>query len=116
MVGRRRSDVVLRLLLAHALAYPVAVAWAFGSVPLLVVAVASATGTTLDDHEVAHRVLVRVAWPAALSFVLVHAAGVVWAWSRDPARGRRVFVLSSAVLGGVAVVAGGASWLWLMSR
>jgi hypothetical protein len=113
---QRRGDVVLRLLLAHAVAYPVALAWAFGSVPLLVVAVASSSGTSLEDAEIAHRVLVRVAWPAALSFAAVHAAGAVWAWSADARRGWRVFAWSSGALMTVAVVVGGVSWLWLMNK
>jgi hypothetical protein len=107
---------VLRLLLAHALAYPVALAWAFGSVPLIVVSVAAVTGTALGDAEIAHRVLVRVAWPALLSFATVHVAGALWAWSPDARRGWRVFAWVSGVLLTVAVVAGGASWIWLMSK
>jgi hypothetical protein len=107
---------VLRLLVAHALAYPVALAWAFGSVPLIVVLVASTTGTSLEDAEIAHRVLVRVAWPAVLSFAAVHAVGALWAWSADARRGWRVFVWTSGALLSVAVVAGGASWLWLMNK
>jgi hypothetical protein len=114
MAGAR--SVGLRLLLAHALAYPVAVAWALGAIPVLVVGIASATGTSLDDEAIAHRVLVRVAWPALGSFALMHGAGVVWAFSRDDALGRRTFWGALAVLGGVALVGGGASWLWLMTR
>jgi hypothetical protein len=116
VAARRGGDVVLRLLVAHALAYPVALAWAFGSVPLLVVSVASATGTSLADAEIAHRVLARVAWPAALSFAAVHVAGAVWAWSADAPRGRRVFAWSSGALMTVAVLFGGASWIWLMNK
>lgn len=116
MATRRRGEVVLRLLVAHALAYPVALAWAFGSVPLIVMSVASATGTSLEDAEVAHRVLVRVAWPAALSFAAVHATGAAWAWAADARWGRRLFAWSSGVLLAVAVLVGGASWIWLMSK
>ncbi len=116
MAAQRRGSVALRLLVAHAAAYPVALAWAFGSVPLLVVAVASASGPSLEDAEIAHRVLVRVAWPAALSFVAVHAAGAAWAWSPDARRGWRVFAWSSGALLGCALVVGGASWLWLMNQ
>lgn len=116
MAARRGGDVALRLLVAHALAYPVALAWAFGSVPLLVVSVAAASGTSLEDAEIAHRVLVRVAWPAALSFVAVHTAGVVWARSADARRGWRLFAWSSGALFAAAVVVGGASWLWLMNK
>ena len=116
MAERRGGNVALRLLIAHALAYPVALAWAFGSVPLLVLSVATVTGTSLEDAEIAHRVLVRVVWPAVLSFAAVHAAGAVWAWSADARRGWRVFAWSSGALMTVAVVVGGASWIWLMNK
>ena len=116
MAGARRGDVVLRLLVAHALAYPVALAWAFGSVPLIVVSVAAVTGTSLEDGEIAHRVLLRVAWPAALSFAAVHAVGALWAWSPDARRGWRVFAWSSGLMLALAVVVGAASWIWLMSK
>jgi hypothetical protein len=111
-----RSTVVLRLLLAHGLAYPVAIAWAFGSIPLIVVRVASAVGLTLSDEEIAHRVLLLVAWPSIASFVLVHAAGVVWALGKESPRARRVFVVATAALFVVPVVVGGGSWVWLVTR
>ncbi|HEX3343238.1 MAG TPA: hypothetical protein VHS09_01645 [Polyangiaceae bacterium] len=114
--GPRASKVALRLFTAHGLAYPIATAWAFASVPVFVVAVASQVGITLDDETVAHRVLLRVAWPAIGAFVLVHLAGVLWAFDRDEARGRRAFVYSLLGLTGVAVLGGGASWIWLMTR
>jgi hypothetical protein len=115
MEVRRPAPVVVRLLVAHALAYPVALAWALGSIPFVVVGIASATGTALEDHMVAHRVLMRVAVPALASFVAMHAAGALWASSRDPRRARRVFAFAIALLAGVPVLVGGASWVWLMS-
>jgi hypothetical protein len=105
-----------RLLVAHGVAYPVAIAWAFGAVPLLILRVAAEGGPLLDEATVGHRVVVRDAWPALGAFVAVHVLGAVWAFSRDAARGRRIFVVSTAALAAVAVVGGGASWLWLMSR
>jgi hypothetical protein len=113
---RRASKVALRLLMAHGLAYPIATAWAFASVPALVIHVASAVGTTLDDHVVAHRVLLGVAWPAVGTFVMVHVAGALWAFDSDEARGRRIFTTTLVLLAGVAAVLGGASWIWLMTR
>jgi hypothetical protein len=112
----RASTAFLRLLAAHGLAYPVAIAWAFGSIPLSVVHVASVVGLTLDDREIAHRVLLLVAWPSIGSFVLEHAAGAVWAFARDAARMRRFFVATTAVLLAVPIVGGGASWIWLVTR
>jgi len=116
MPPTRGSKIALRLFSAHGLAYPVATAWAFASVPACVISVASEVGTTLDDAVVAHRVLLRVAWPAIGSFVLVHLAGVFWAFDRNEARARRTFVWSLLVLTAIALVVGGASWIWLMTR
>ncbi|MGD0526024.1 MAG: hypothetical protein ABSE49_12815 [Polyangiaceae bacterium] len=116
MPAKGASRVALRLFMAHGLAYPIATAWAFATVPLFVVAVASEVGLTLDDATVAHRVLLRVAWPAAVSFILVHLAGVLWAFDRNEPRGRRAFTLSLLALTAVPVVGGGVSWIWLMTR
>ena len=44
----------------------------------------------------------QVAWPSIGSFVLVHAAGAAWAFARDAARVRRLFVATTAVLLGRA--------------
>jgi len=49
-VAKRVSKVALRLLMAHGLAYPIATAWAFATVPAFVIAVASEVGITLDDE------------------------------------------------------------------
>jgi len=114
--GKRASKVALRIFMAHGLAYPVATLWAFASVPAFVVNVASQVGITLDDETVAHRVLLRVAWPAVGSFVLVHVAGVVWGFDRDEARGGRVFRIALLALAVVPVVVGGITWSWLMTR
>jgi hypothetical protein len=112
----RASKAVLRMLIAHGLAYPIATAWAFASVPAIVVLVASQVGLALDDQAVAHRVLLGVAWPALGSFVLAHAVGAVWAFDRNEPRGKRVFTVAMLLLAGIAVVPGGASWIWLMTR
>ena len=104
---RPRGRVVLRFFIAHGLSYPIATAWAFASVPALVVGIASRVGTTLDDAVIAHKVLIGVAWPAAAAFVLVHAAGIVWGLDPDETRGRRRFVVAMAVLSVLPVVGGG---------
>ena len=101
------------MLLAHLLAYPIALAWTLGSLPAIIVAIAS---TRYDDAEIARRVLRYSLWPLVASFAAAHAPGAAWAWSRDEARGRRIFVVSEALLGAVPVVVGGALWGWLMLR
>ena len=118
-VPGRRSQAILRILLAHGLAYPLATAWAFAAVPAFVVSVASGGDFTLDDAtvaHVAHAVLVRVAWVAGGVFVVAHVAGAIWAFHADEPRGRRVFLVTMVALFAVAVVLGGGSWIWLMTR
>jgi hypothetical protein len=112
----RARKLTVRVLVAHFAAYPVMLAWALGSIPALIVRVASVVGTSLDDADVAHRVLVQLLWPVLVSAVLAHAAGVVWGLDRDEKRGKRIFVMSMAALGGVPVLGGAASWIWLMTR
>jgi hypothetical protein len=116
MPAKGASKAALRIFMAHGLAYPIATAWAFATVPLFVVAVASEVGLTLDDTTVAHRVLLRVAWPTSVAFVLVHLAGAFWAFDRNEPRGRRAFTLSLLALTAVPIVLGGVSWIWLMTR
>jgi hypothetical protein len=113
---KRAGKAALRIFMAHGLAYPIATAWAFASVPVLVVNIASRVGLSLDDATIAHLVLLRVAWPTVGAFVLVHVAGVYWGVARDEARARRVFVVTLVGLAAVAVVGGGISWLCLMAR
>jgi hypothetical protein len=110
---RRAILIVLRVFIAHALAYPIAMLWSLGSLPVIIVSVAS---TRYDDAEIARRVLVSALWPLVGSFVLAHAPGAAWAWSRGDVRAGRVFVTSMALLGAVPVVVGGALWVWLVLR
>jgi ABC-type Fe3+ transport system permease subunit len=116
MSARPASKIALRIFASHGLAYPIATAWAFAAVPVLVVSVASRVGLTLDDEEVAHQVLVRVAWPALGVFALTHVVGLVWAFDRDEMRGRRVFLGAMLALFAIALLVGGSSWIWLMTR
>lgn len=113
---KARSKVVLRFFIAHGLAYPIAIAWAFGSIPAFVIGIASRVGTSLDDADIAHRVLVGLAWPTIAAFVLAHVAGVLWGLARDEERAKKRFFAGMAVLAGVPIVLGGVSWIWLMTR
>jgi hypothetical protein len=114
--GTRAKTAAVRIFIAHLVAYPIAFAWALGSIPAVIVGVVTVVGTNLDDADVAHRVLVRVLWPFIGSAVLAHLAGVVWGLDRNEKRGKRIFVVSMAALGGIPVLVGGGSWIWLMTR
>lgn len=103
--------VTVRVFVAHLIAYPIVLAWALGAMPAMIVRVVSAVGTSLDDADVAHRVLVLLLWPVVASALLAHAAGVVWGLDRDEKRGKRVFVVVMAALGGLPVLGGAASWI-----
>ena len=113
---RTRSRAVLRFFIAHGLSYPITTAWAFASIPALVIGIASHFGTTLDDQVLAHKVLLGVAWPSGAAFLAVHVAGVLWGMARDDARARRRFAIAMAALTVVPLVLGGASWIYLMTR
>ncbi len=91
-------------------------AWALGSIPAVIVRVVSVVGTTLDDADIAHRVLLKLVWPVVVSGLLAHAAGVAWGLDVNDERGKRVFVVAMAALGGIPVLGGAVSWIWLMTR
>lgn len=114
--GKPRARVALRLLVAHGVAYPVAMAWALGSVPALIVGLTGQSASMLEARDITHRVLLAVTWPALAAFLATHAVGLSWALRQDDRRGRRTFVVAMVVLVAVPVVAGGASWIWLMTR
>ena len=46
----------------------------------------------------------------------MHVIGAVWAFDRDEARGKRAFLIALIALTALALVGGGASWIWLMTR
>jgi hypothetical protein len=106
----------LRLLVSHLIAYPIAMVWALASIPPTVVGIAARAGTTLEDQVIAGRTLAVIVWPAAAAFIAAHALGVAWARAGDGPRGLRAYAVRASVLTGAAIVGGGASWIWLMTR
>jgi hypothetical protein len=106
----------VRIFIAHLIAYPIMLAWALGSIPLAIVGVVAALGTSLDDTVIAHHVLVRLLWTVVPAALLAHLAGVVWGFDRNEKRGKRLFIMGMTVLGAVPIVVGGISWIWLVTR
>jgi hypothetical protein len=130
------------LLIAHALAYPLALLSALACMPLAIIArrralldanprdtthpiisdVARDLSLTAVEAAQVQLVLEVVLSAALLVLVLVHLAALPWAAAetqastaaRETARGRRVFVYSFALLVAGMLLLGAASWFWLL--
>ncbi|MEO7331944.1 MAG: hypothetical protein ABI193_25430 [Minicystis sp.] len=106
-----------RAFLAHLLAYPLAFAAACAAIPLAIHLFIKTIDTLGEDLGAIGQYIVRlVAWPAGALFAVAHLLAIPWVFSRDPARGRRFFLQSFAILSALVVLAGAASWLWLWLR
>jgi len=111
----RAKTIAIRVFVAHLFGYPVAMAWAVGSIPAVIARVAGRYGIDLKPEELTHYVLLGLLWPVVVTLVLEHFAGVVWGVDRNERRGKRVFVAATVVLLVVPILGGGASWIWLMT-
>jgi hypothetical protein len=112
--GLRRFE---RFVLAHLAAYPIAFLWAIASIPLTIqLFIHDIDALHQDLPAIGQLVVNRVAGPAGVAFVLPHLFALPWAFGRDAARWRRPTWIGIAAVGGVGLVFGGASWLWLFLR
>ena len=111
----RAKTIALRVFIAHLAAYPVVMAWAVGSMPVLISRVAAVYGLDLSDAEITRHVLWALLWPVVPTALLEHLAGVVWGVDRNERRGKRIFVVSTLALLAIPILGGGASWIWLMT-
>jgi len=108
---------VERLAIAHFLGYPIAFVWACASMPLAIHLFIADIEILGGDMPAIGKLVVRiVAWPAGAAFALTHLAVLAWAFGRDAARGRRLFLFGLGAIAGAALLLGGASWLWLLLR
>jgi hypothetical protein len=110
-----RGPFFLRLGIAHLLAYPIAFAWAVASIPPFIVTLPPSFLVSAPVDGVVQVVLHRLAWPSIAVFVLEHVVVVPWA-VRGTDRARRFFFVSTAAITGIAILGGGAFWLWLVLR
>jgi hypothetical protein len=101
---------------AHFIAYPVAFLWAVAAIPLTIHVSIQKLDALGDEQAAANFIVHRLVWPAGASFVVTHLFAVPWLLARDRRRGVRVFLTSVAIEAALAVVSGGASWLWLVLR
>ena len=115
-VGRARLRVFERLAVGHVLAYPIAILWAMASIPLSIHLFIHDIDLLPDQAAIGRLVVRKVAWPAACSFVLVHAGSLLWAFAGDAAPGFKRFVWATAGVAAIGVVVGVGSWGWLLLR
>ena len=120
---RRAGTVVARMLVAHLVAYPVAMAWVVGSMPfcfpMLERELTRASGIVLLwgalPMPAAAAIVVRASLVVgAIVFALEHAIGIVWCFDKDARRDRRRFAIASLVLGGAGALGAAIGWLWFL--
>jgi hypothetical protein len=115
--GRRALLAVQRVVVAHVFGYPIAFLWAVAAIPLTIhLSVGSLDRLGGDLDSVGHFVLRRLAWPAGAGFLLAHLAAIPWIRAADAALGFRRCLAVLGALMGLGVIAGGASWSWLLLR
>lgn len=106
-------------MIAHMIAYAVAFVWAVaGIVPALVSLPGEALSRPVEEIKV--QVLWRVGVGVAVPFALAHAVALPWARAgHDPARvarGRRLYVTSTAGLAVLGAIVSAVGWGWLITR
>ncbi len=120
-IGRLRRAVVPTLV-AVSVALPLAIVWAIALMPLGVRAIPDRViqESTLAPDVVkmlGDRVVRWLVTPCTVVFVVAHLVAVPWALAPadDRKKARRLYWTAIAALTGLAVVLGGASWIWIMS-
>jgi hypothetical protein len=101
---------------SHFISYPLAFLWAVAAIPLTIHVSVHRLDALGDDQAAANFIVHRLAWPAGASFLVTHLFAVPWILARDRRRGVRIFLTSVAIQAALAVLSGGASWLWLVLR
>jgi hypothetical protein len=114
--GRDLTRRLLRCVLPHLAAYPIALLWAVASMPLTIHLFARELLAQHDDVQAFGMFVVRrVAWPASVAFVLPHFLAIPWVFGRNPGLWRRWTWVGIAALAALGLAVGGASWGWLLS-
>lgn len=127
----RRGPFFLRLGVAHALAYPIAIAWSVAATPLCVASVPEKLladiPIDIDPWKFAHDffggggaaalrlIIIRMLVAACVPFAIEHVLVIPWAL-RGSTRTKRFFWWSTAAISAIAIVGGVATWLWLVLR
>jgi hypothetical protein len=109
--ARTTTRLAARLLVAHLLAYTLALTWAVAAIPIVVQSLPPNLGD--DVQAIGAIVLRKVLWPFVGVWVLVHLVALPWALTKSDARvkwTRAGFLVAVALVLGSALVAGGRSW------
>jgi hypothetical protein len=107
---------VERLLVAHLLAWPLGLLWAFAAMPFAFPLFEAELVRIDDPQAVGWFIAWKVLWVAGGAFLLGHLAALPWAFGREGGAGRRIFLWGMGGLAGLGLVAGGAGWAWLHLR
>ncbi len=109
-----KSPALNRFIAAHFIAYPIALIWAVGAIPLVLLTL-SHDALYAGAEQASKIVVVRLAWPAGISFVLAHLTAIPWAMERgDASRKKKMFVLLDVALGAIGMVVGAIAWIRLI--
>jgi hypothetical protein len=120
---RRPGTVVARVVLAHLVAYPIAMAWIVGAMPfcfpIFERELTAATGDVVlwgvAPMPAEAAIVVRATlFVGAIVFGVEHAVGVAWALAKDAPRGKRRFAVASLALGASGLLAAAGGWIWFL--
>jgi hypothetical protein len=112
---RFRKPSALRFMVGHMAAYPVAVIYAIGMIPL---ALASLRGSDVLEHRirVTLEVVLRAGLPSLAAFGIVHALAIPWMRTEgEGERQRRFFLGVTLALVVLGLLGGAAAWGMLIT-
>lgn len=111
-----RGVAVTRLLLAHLLSIPLALGCAIAAIPPAI-HLSWESLVLIDDMQAVGMFLVRrIAYPAAVAFVIPHILVIPWMVGRDSVTYKRFFTIAILALYAGCVASGIAGWVWLHVR
>ncbi len=118
----RVRRAVVPVVVAVSVALPLVIVWAIALVPLGVRAIPDrvieqSTLATESVKALGDGVVRWLLTPCIVVFVVAHLVAVPWALAPPELRRRtrRLYWVSIAALTGLAIVLGGAAWIWIVS-
>ena len=111
----RTGSLLTRVVVGHALAYPIGFVWAVAALPRIVMAMnlAAIERAGGGERAVAWFITVRALVVFAAAYVVAHVIAVPWLVRPSPGT-RRLFAGAAAVVTLGAVAVGAVTWAWLL--